>query len=103
MRMDRIKQIITSQFPLATVFELEDESHQHAGRQGQESHFKLLLVSTEFEDLSRVNRQRKMNALMSTEFENGLHALTMRLMTPIEWENSQQKFNSPDCQGGEKL
>jgi len=34
--------------------------------------------------LSRVARQRSVYALLETEFETGLHALTVRALTPAE-------------------
>ena len=78
---------------------LENESDHHAGPPGRESHFKLLLVSSAFEGLSRLDRQRKVNELLKSEFSAGLHALTQRLLTPTEWDKTKSdlKFTSPDC------
>lgn len=82
-------------------FELENESDQHAGPPGRETHFKLLFVSPVFQGLSRVERQRKIYDLLKTELSSGLHALTMRLLTPEEWARSQNpgsgEFQSPAC------
>ncbi len=81
-----------------THLQLENESDQHSGPAGRESHFKLILVSSEFEDLSRIDRQRKVNELLKSEFESGLHALTQKLLTPTEWEKvNPSDFVSPDC------
>jgi stress-induced morphogen len=83
----------------ATHFQLDNESDQHSGPPGRESHFKLLLVSSEFEGLSRIDRQRRVNDLLKSEFNSGLHALTQRLLTPSEWEKMKAEldFVSPDC------
>ncbi len=79
--------------------EIENESDQHAGPAGRETHFKLLLVSAAFDGLSRIDRQRKINDLLKPEFQSGLHALTQRLLTPGEWEKTKASldFVSPDC------
>ena len=73
--------------------EIEDDSGRHAGhhheggvdgRAGGESHFNLLVVSTVFEGLSRVQRQRTINALLREELAGPVHALSIRALTPDE-------------------
>ena len=70
------------------VLEIVDESAKHAGhvgaRPGGQTHFRLLVVSSAFEDLPRLARQRKVYGLLEKEFSAGLHALTLRAMTPEE-------------------
>jgi len=100
VRVERIKSQLDNQFPDKQIIEIVDESHQHAGRAGQESHFKILVVSGSFDGQSRVQRQRQINQLLKPEFDSGLHALSMRLLTPEEYAKQTQKFETPDCQGG---
>ena len=78
-------------------WDIQDESHLHAGRAGQESHFKVLVVSAHFAGKSRVNRQREVHQLLEEEFSQGLHALSLRLLTPEEWETQKNAFESPKC------
>ena len=70
--------------------EVKDESQLHAGhagaRPGGESHFRLLVVSSQFEGLSRVARQRAVNDLLRDELVDRIHALAMRTLTPAEFE-----------------
>lgn len=96
-RNQRIPELLKALTPVH--IQLENESDQHAGPSGRETHFKLLLVSAAFEGLSRIDRQRKTNDLLKSEFQSGLHALTQRLLTPAEWEKSKAEldFVSPDC------
>lgn len=85
--------------------ELENESHNHAGGHGPaETHFRLVLVSPAFENQSRIDRQRQVMALFDEERAQGLHALTMRVMTPQEWSAVKDSFamESPACHGGSK-
>lgn len=81
-----------------THLELEDESHTHH-RGGQETHFRLVVVSPVFEGLSRVDRQRKVYALLETERSQGLHALAMWTYTPAEWSAlaPSADTSSPHC------
>lgn len=68
--------------------EVKDESHLHAGhpgaRPGGESHFRLLIISAQFEGLSRVARQRAVNAALREELKEKIHALAMTALTPEE-------------------
>ncbi|MCB2098605.1 MAG: BolA family protein [Parvularculaceae bacterium] len=70
--------------------EIKDESHLHAGHAGArpdgESHFRLLVVSSAFEGLSRVARQRAVNDLLREELADRIHALAMKTLTPAEFE-----------------
>lgn len=79
-------------------YEIENESHKHASDLGLESHFRLLVVSTHFEDKNRVQRQRSVFSLLREEIAQGVHALSLRLLTPEEYEKQgADSFQSPNC------
>lgn len=82
-----IKKIIEAQFT-PTHLEVINESHKHAGHAGDDgsgqTHFKLIVVSVDFQDLSRVERQKEVNKTLVSLFDRGLHALSMRLLSPEE-------------------
>lgn len=84
-RAERIRLAIGNGLNLERL-EITDESHLHAGhagaRPGGETHYSVTVVSSEFAGLSRVARQRRIYALLEAEFETGLHALTVRALTP---------------------
>jgi BolA protein len=68
-----------------------DESHHHAGhghpgdrRHGNESHFRVEVVSAAFEGKSRIDRHRMVNELLAQELKEGLHALAVSARTPGE-------------------
>jgi BolA protein len=83
--------------------ELINESHNHSVPKNSETHFKLVLVSESFKGQSRVQRQRKIYEILSEELKNGVHALTMRLLTPEEYSKENlNNFESPECRGGSK-
>jgi stress-induced morphogen len=99
-RATRIQEQLISLSPVH--FELENESDQHSGPKGRETHFKLLIVSPQFENQSRVDRQRQVFDLLKNEMQTGLHALSLRALTPEEWEKqktqkTQNSFQSPEC------
>jgi BolA protein len=70
---------------------VRDESALHAGhaghRPGGESHFAVKIVSAAFEGVSRVERQRRIHAALDEEFRGGLHALSLKALTPSEAAN----------------
>lgn len=67
---------------------IEDESSKHRGhaghREGGESHFRVVIVSAEFEGKNRVARQRLVYDALKGEFDAGLHALALTTLTPAE-------------------
>jgi BolA protein len=102
-RAQRIENILSENLQPVHL-EIENESHMHSVPANSETHFKILIVATAFEGLSRIDRQRKINDLLKTELQTGLHALTQRLLSPNEWEKqkSDLQFESPNCHGGSK-
>jgi len=69
--------------------EVVDESHLHAGHAGARSgagHFRVVVVSDRFTGKSRVERQRLVYAALSGEMGPEIHALSMKTLTPDEWE-----------------
>ena len=82
------------------LLELVNESHLH-GRGEIDSHYKLTLVSRQFEGLSRIARHRLLNQLLAAELAGPVHALALHLYSPSEWQQRQQLAPaSPACRGG---
>ncbi len=85
---DKIKKAIEDSFS-PEHFQLVNESHKHKGHAGDDgsgqTHFQLLVVSRKFENCNRVQRQRMVNEALAVCFEEGLHALSMTLSTPEEF------------------
>ena len=65
-----------------------DESHRHAGHAGSrpegETHFAVHIVSSAFEGMSRIDRQRTVNRILAEELAGPVHALAMKTQTPDE-------------------
>lgn len=99
-RKNRIEKLVSQE--LAPVYlNVEDESANHHVPEGAQTHFKITVVSSRFIDLSRIARHRLLNQLLKEEFELGLHALSMHLFTPDEWnDRNKTVLQSPVCKGG---
>lgn len=83
--------------------EVLNESHMHSVPKNSETHFKVTMVSTVFNDVRKVQRHQKVYAVLQEELNAGVHALALHLYTPGEWQaREQQSPDSPNCMGGSK-
>ena len=97
LRKQRLYDAISTEL-MPVFLKIEDESHAHQ-KPGIETHIKLTVVSSQFKDLSLIKRHRMINELAASEFKLGLHALSLNLYTPEEWEKRGSTApNTPPCQ-----
>lgn len=84
---DRIEAKLTQAFAPQRL-EVIDESHLHAGHAGArpegETHFRVRVVSSAFSGVGRVDRHRKVNALLAEELAGPVHALAIDARSPEE-------------------
>lgn len=77
---DTIRSKLTEAFNPAEL-EVINESHLHAGHAGSpgtgSSHFNVRIVASAFDGLSRVDRQRKVYAVLKDELAGPVHALAL--------------------------
>ncbi len=53
---------------------------------GTKDHYKARVVASQFEGESRVTRHRMIYEALSEEMKGPIHALTLEVYTPDEWE-----------------
>lgn len=84
---DVIAQKLTAAFAPAEL-SVEDESAKHAGhagsRPGGETHFRVRIVASGFAGLNRVERHRRVNAVLQSELRERIHALALTTLAPGE-------------------
>lgn len=84
---DRIRLKLDEAFA-PTRLDVQDDSAKHKGhsgaREGGESHFSVHIVSRRFEGLTRVARQRLINAALAEELAGPVHALSIIAQTPAD-------------------
>lgn len=82
---DKIATRLTERFAPVEL-EIVDESHLHAGHAGArpegETHFRVRIVASEFEGLSRLERHRLVNDTLAEELSGPVHALAVRADAP---------------------
>ena len=70
---------------LLDVVDESDRPAGHAGaREGGGTHYRVRVVSAQFEHQSRVERHRLVYGLLTAEFADGLHALALVAKAPGE-------------------
>ena len=95
---DELDRILIAAFAPVDM-ELVNESHMHAGPAGRETHFKVSLISSVFNDLNRVKRHQLVYKSVNHLIGNPIHALSLHLYSPKEIDSLPNK-DSPPCLGG---
>jgi BolA protein len=86
--IDHIKMRLASLTP--HVLEIIDESHKHAGHSGSRpegnTHFKIIIISDHFKNLSRIDRHKLVYDSLKQEVKDIIHALTITAYTLEEYK-----------------
>ena len=81
----RIKEKLAKNF-IIDQLEVIDESESHRGhagfQEGGESHFRVSLVSVDFEGQTRIARHRAVHTALGKDLLGEIHALALELSTP---------------------
>ena len=81
METEEIKQLIESQMSAELV-----------RVKGDGRHFTAVIVSPEFLNKNRIDRQRLVFATLNQALTEGrLHAITLKTFTPDEWHNTDKE------------
>lgn len=101
-RSQRIYDALFAELKPETLL-IENESHRHNVPEGAETHFKVVVVSSLFQDMPPIARHRLVlvNKIVANEFASGLHALSLHLYTSSEWKKTAVP-NSPACHNRKK-
>ncbi|NVK29766.1 MAG: BolA/IbaG family iron-sulfur metabolism protein [Gammaproteobacteria bacterium] len=102
----KIQRQIETKLKALTPLKLDviNESHMHNVPAGSESHFKVICVADAFEGKARIQRHRLINQILADELAEHIHALSLKLFTPAEWQTAGETVDaSPKCRGGTGL
>jgi BolA protein len=86
-RPEIIRKILADALETEYVSVADDSARHsgHLGAQGGGGHFRVVVVSTRFEGLSRVAAQRLVYRALGELMTTDIHALEMRTLTPEQW------------------
>ena len=80
-----------------------NESHMHSVPPNSETHFKVVVVSPEFDGKRQVARHQLIYRLLADELAGPVHALALHTYTEDEWQQRAAAAPaSPECLGGSK-
>ena len=79
-----------------SVLNLINESFMHNVPTGSESHFKLIVVSEVFKDLTNVKRHQLIYRTLN-EIMNEIHALSIHAFDEKEYNANPVVIDSPNC------
>ena len=85
-----------------TYLQVVNESFMHAVPEGSESHFKIVIVTDEFDDKRAVQRHQAVYRVLAGPLQQTIHALALHTYTTSEWVSRGVAPESPDCLGGSK-
>lgn len=79
-----------------SVLNIINESFMHNVPTGSESHFKLIVVSDEFKDLTNVKRHQLIYSTLN-EIMDEIHALSIHAFDEKEYNANPVVIDSPNC------
>ena len=83
--------------------EVVNESDNHNVPSGSESHFKVVIVTPQFEDMRLIDRHRLINGMLAEELAGPVHALALHTYSEADWRKRHGDAPmSPPCLGGSK-
>ena len=86
-RKAKITEILNENFDLYKCI-VSDVSELHRGHsgfiKGEQTHFKITIISNDFENKNRLERHKMVNNFLKNEFLGSLHSITYKLMTVSE-------------------
>ncbi|WP_395344898.1 BolA family protein [Ningiella sp. W23] len=86
------------------LLKVENESHMHSVPPNSETHFKVTIVSENFDSLRLIQRHRMVNKALEEELAGPVHALALHTFTHKEWTDKHGSVpESPNCLGGTNL
>ena len=73
-----------------------NESYMHNVPKNSETHFKLILVSEDFHNMSLIHRHKKIYLALDRLITK-IHALSIHAFTYDEYQKNNRSLESPNC------
>ncbi|WP_250658646.1 BolA family protein [Alkalimarinus coralli] len=102
MRVQKlIEETLSASFEVVHL-DVLNESHMHSVPPNSETHFKVILVSPDFNDIRKVARHQQVYKALDSAMKSGVHALALHIYNEAEWQEKNEVPASPNCMGGSK-
>jgi len=82
----KIKSNLDTDFLKIIDFSDQHKNHYDNGSRGDTSHITLIVVSKDFQNMSKIQRERKIHQILENEIRDNLHSIRFKLYTPDEYD-----------------
>ena len=81
----KINSNLDTKFIKIIDFSDQHKNHYDNGARGDTSHITIIIVSKDFENMPKVERERKIHKILKSEIRDNLHSIRLKLYTPEEY------------------
>ena len=90
MIVTRIKKLLESNLNIHSV-SIDDLSHKHKNHNhGGGGHYKINLISNDFENISLLDRHKKVYLILKDMIKKEIHAVSLNLLTEKEYSEKSE-------------
>ena len=93
---NKINKLLRDKFNISKLV-INNESYKHNVPPNSESHFNVQIVSNDFQNLSQIQRHKKVYKAVECLLTK-IHALSITAVTTSEFEESPSLRDTPDCE-----
>jgi len=90
MTLERIKNLLESNLNIHSI-SIDDLSHKHKNHNHDGGgHYKINLVSNDFENISLLDRHKKVYLILKNMIKKEIHAISLNLLTVKEYSKKSE-------------
>ena len=93
---NKINKLLRDKFNISKLV-INNESYKHNVPPNSESHFNVQIVSNDFQNLSQIQRHKKVYKAVESLLAE-IHAFSIAAMTTSEFKENQSLRDTPDCE-----
>ena len=82
----KINSELNTHFLKIVDFSDQHKNHYDNGSRGDTSHITLIIVSKDFQNMSKIQRERKIYKILENEIRDNLHSIRLKLYTLDEYD-----------------
>ena len=93
---NKINKLLRDKFNISKLV-INNESYKHNVPPNSESHFNVQIVSNDFQNLSQIQRHKKVYKAIESLLAE-IHAFSITAMTTSEFKENPSLRDTPDCE-----
>ena len=93
---NKIDKLLRDKFNVSNLT-IKNDSYKHNVPPDSESHFNVQIISDDFQNLSQIQRHKKVYKAVESLLEK-IHAFSITAMTTSEFKENPSLRDTPDCE-----